>query len=156
MSLIAALVLAAEGLVMEAGTPVPLVTVGEVSTKTHRQGDRFDLEVSRDVLVGGHLVIPKGARGLAEVARHRARGPFGKAGMLEVRLLHVEVGGRKVRLDGGGEHKGASAAVPAVATGVITAALGSAILGKSARIPAGTEVVGFVHRDLPLSVGNVD
>ncbi len=152
MNLLAALLIAAEALVLKAGTPVPLVTVGEVSTKTHRQGDRFGLEVSRDVSVAGHLVIPTGTRGLAEIARHRARGPFGKAGMLEVRLLYVTVGGRNVRLDGAAEHKGASAAVPAIATGVITAALGSAILGKSARIPAGTDVIGFVHRDLPLSV----
>jgi hypothetical protein len=147
--LLAALLLGAEALVLKAGTPVPLVTVGEVSSKTHRQGDRFGLEVSRDVTVDGRLVIARGTRGLAEVARHRARGPFGKAGMLEVRLLYVTVGGRNVRLDGEALHQGASAAVPAIATGVITAALGSAILGKSARIPAGTEVIGYVHRDLP-------
>jgi hypothetical protein len=150
MTLLAALLLAADALVLKAGTPVPLVTVGEVSTKTHRQGDRFDLEVSRDVTVGEHLVIPKGTRGLAEIARHRARGPFGKAGMLEVRLLHVTVAGRNIRLDGEAEHKGASAAVPAIATGVITAAFGAIILGRSARIPAGTPLTGYTHRDLPL------
>ena len=139
-------------LVLRAGTPVQLATVGEVNTKTHLQGARFDLAVREDVRVGGHVVIPKGAPAVGEVARHVARGPLAKSGRLEIRLLHVSVGDRRIRLDGSVSQKGPSTTGSPVATGVATLALGALILGRSAAVPAGTSITGYVHRDLPLAV----
>lgn len=155
MRILAALALAlapapAAQLVLEAGTPVKLATLGEVSSKTHGQGDRFDLTVSEDVLVDGHVVIPRGARALAEVSRHVAKGAFGKAGEVEIRLLHVIVDGHPIRLDGRREEAGKDAALPAAAVGVVVAGfLGAAIKGKHASIPAGAILTGYVYRDTP-------
>ena len=56
--------------VLRAGTPVPLVTLAEISSKTHKQGDRFELAVSEDVLVDGQVAIPRNARAIGEVAEH--------------------------------------------------------------------------------------
>ena len=138
--------------VLRAGTPVPLVTLAEISSKTHKQGDRFELAVSEDVLVDGQVAIPRDARAIGEIAEHRAKGAFGRAGKLEIQLLHVEAAGRRIRLDGALADKGKDSAVPAIATGVIVAGvLGAAIKGKHASIPPGTRLTGYVHRDLPLA-----
>lgn len=139
-------------IVLRAGTPVPLVTLAEISSKTHKQGDRFEMAVSEDVLVDGQVAIARDARAVGEIAEHRAKGAFGRAGKLEIRLLHVEAAGRRIRLDGALADQGKDSALPAIATGVIVAGvLGAAIKGKHASIPAGTRVTGYVHRDLPLA-----
>ena len=98
---------------LRAGTPVPLVTLAEISSKTHKHGDRFELAVSEDVLVDGQVAIPRDARAIGEIAEHRAKGAFGRAGRLEIQLLHVEAAGRRIRLDGALADKGKDSAVPA-------------------------------------------
>jgi hypothetical protein len=142
---------AADSLVLKAGTPVPLETAAALHSKTHRQGDRFELLVDEDVLVGGHVAIPRGAKALGEIAKHTAKGPYGKAGRLELRLLYVTAGGRNIRLDGAQAEKGEGNEVPSVAAGLVSGAIGAFIFGKSASLPAGTAVTGYVHRDLPLA-----
>lgn len=142
-------------LVLKAGTPVPLATRVEVSSKTHRQGDRFALEVTDPVTVGGHVVIPRGSPATGEVARHRGVGAFGRGGRLQLTLLYVTVDGRNIRLTGQETGQGKDAAVPAYAAGMVVAgALGAAIKGKDAFIPVGTPMTGFVYRDLPLAVAS--
>lgn len=141
-------------LVLRAGTPVPLVVSREVSSKSHGQGDRFDLAVREDVTVDGHIVIPQGAAAVGEVSRHVAKGAFGKAGQLEIQLLHVIVGSRRIRLDGNLDQQGKDAEVPAAAVGAVVAGvLGSAIRGKHASIPAGSPITGYVHRDIVFVAG---
>ncbi len=140
-------------LALRAGTPVPLVTATEVNSKTHRQGARFELTVSEDVRVGSHVAIPKGAVATAEVARHVASGALAKSGRLDIQLLFVTVGDRRIRLDGSQVAKGAGATGSPAMTGVVLVAIGSLLQGKSASIPAGTPITGYVHRDLPLAVG---
>jgi hypothetical protein len=139
-------------LALRAGTPVPLVTTTEVNSKTHRQGARFDLSVSEDVRVGSHVVIPKGAIAVGEVARHVASGALAKSGRLEVELLYVTVGDRRIRLDGRRAEKGPGATGSPAMTGVFLVAIGSLLQGKKASIPAGTPITGYVHRDLPLAI----
>jgi hypothetical protein len=139
-------------LLLRAGTIVPLETRAEISSKTHRQGDRFELEVSDDVIVDGNVAIPKGAVALAEVADHKAKGSFGRAGKLEVTFLYVTVGGRKIRLEGRAADSGRNVAVPALATSVVVAGvLGASLKGGDARIPAGAPMTAYVHRDLLLA-----
>jgi hypothetical protein len=140
------------GLILKSGTPVPLVTGGEISTKTHREGDRIALAVAEDVRVDGHVAIPRGAPAVAEVTRRLPNGAYGKAGRLEVRLLHVTAGGRQIRLDGDVRQKGAANVAPAAAAGLAVLAIAFFIEGKSATIPAGSRITGYVHRDLPLRV----
>jgi hypothetical protein len=139
-------------LVLRAGTPVPLVTDSAISTKTNREGDQIALSVAEDVRVDGHVAIPRGAPAAAEITRRLPNGAYGKAGRLEVRLLHVTAGGRQIRLDGEVREKGATNVAPAAAAGLATLAIAFFIEGKSATIPAGSKVTGYVHRDLPLQV----
>ncbi|MBV8686845.1 MAG: hypothetical protein JOZ90_10740 [Alphaproteobacteria bacterium] len=141
---------APSGPVLKAGTRVPMRTREPLSSKTARQGQRFDLEVTEPVLVDGLVVVPLGARGVGEVRRVVEKGMFGKAGKIEVQLLFVEAGGTRIRLGGRAKDKGASGAA-AVAIGLPLVGISSAFVsGTSARIPAGTPIDGYVYQDLPL------
>lgn len=146
--------LAQAALLLRSGTPVPLKTVTDLHSKTQRQGDRFELVVEEDVTVGGQVVIPRGAIAIGEVAKHSKRGPYGKGGRLELRLLYVTAGGRNIRLDGIRSRKGAGNELPTVAATLVTGVIGSFIFGKNAVIPAGTRIIGYVHRDLPIAAAN--
>lgn len=135
-------------IVLPAGTPVPLVMLGAISSKTHRQGDRFELAVAADVIVGGHVLIPKGSRALGEVTRHVAKGAYGRSGKLELAPLYVTVAGLRIRLDGRSRRSGADAAAGAILAATVIGGLASVVSGKSAAVPAGTALPAFTHRDL--------
>ena len=138
-------------LVLRRGTRVPMQTVQPLSSKRVQQGQRFDLEVSEDIRVRGLLVIPKGAHGIGEVSRVVARGMMGKAGKLEVRVMFVEAGGRRIRLDGKARDKGASGAAPVVLAAPLIGINAAFFKGKNAVMPAGSTIDGFVYDDIPLA-----
>lgn len=138
-------------LVLRHGTRIPMQTVQPLSSKRALQGQRFDLEVSEDVRVDGLLVIPRGARGAGEVSRVVEKGMMGKPGKLEVRVMYVEIGGTRIRLDGKAKDKGASGAGGVVLAAPLIGMTGAAFIkGKSAVIPAGSIIDGFVFQDVPL------
>jgi hypothetical protein len=138
--------------VLRAGTPVPMVTTAPISSRHARQGQRFDLSVTDDVLVDAKVVIPRGSRGVGQVARVVEKGMFGQAGKLEVRVLFVELGGRRIRLDGRALDKGKSAVGATAAAVVLIGPLGGFLTGKNAIIPAGAPLIGYVYEDLPLKL----
>ena len=75
--------------VLLAGTPVRMETAEPLSSKTAREGQRFEMTVIEEVRVGGLLVIPKGARGVGEVSRVKEKGVFGKSGKLRIRAKRL-------------------------------------------------------------------
>jgi hypothetical protein len=137
--------------VLPAKTPVPLLTLADLDSRSARQGDRFELEVRDDVTVGGLVAIPKGSRAWGEIIRSTGTGSYGRSGKLELRLLHLTVDRRNIRLDGDERLKGQSAAEAAVVTSAVWGLIGAFVTGKNARLPAGTEIIGFTHRDVPLA-----
>ncbi|MGS1018096.1 hypothetical protein [Allosphingosinicella humi] len=125
-------------------------TLRELSSKHSRQGDRFDLVVSEDVLVNGHVVIPKGSRGIGEISRLEPKGAFGKSGKLETRLLYVAVGNTRIRLDGQAADRGKSGTGATVATAIFAGVAAAFVTGTSATIPSGSSMIGYTDRDLPI------
>ncbi|HEX8571231.1 MAG TPA: hypothetical protein VF759_00615 [Allosphingosinicella sp.] len=141
---------AAAELVMSAGTRVPMRTVEPLSSKRARQGQRFELEVSEDVRVDGLVAIPKGARGVGEVSRVVEKGLMGKPGKLQVRVMFVEVGGARIRLDGAAADRGESGAAPVALAAPLIGVSAAFFTGTSAKIAAGSPIDGFVYKDIPL------
>lgn len=142
---------AATQLVLRQGTPVPMKTVQPLSSKRAVQGQRFDLEVVDEVRVEGMLVIPKGAHGVGQVSRVVTKGMMGKPGKLEVRILYVEAGGQRIRLDGKGKDKGSSGAGGVLIAAPLIGMSAAFVTGKSAVIPAGSTLEGVVFQDVPLA-----
>lgn len=135
---------------LPAGSHVPLRTVEEVSSKTARKGDLIKLEIAEDVLVEDRVVLLAGTPAVAELTRAEKKGWMGRAGKLEARILYIELPSGPVRLSGELGDAGKSNAGVATALSVVTGF--GFVTGKSAVIPAGTELVARLDREARIPV----
>lgn len=142
---------AAGSVVLRGGTEVPMKTLKNLSSLHARQGERFDLEVMQDVVADGLVVIPRGSRGIGEVRRVVSKGMMGKSGKLEIQVLFVELGGNRIRVDGRAADRGKAGTVGVVGGALLAGAFGGFVTGTSAVIPAGTEMSGYVFKDVQLT-----
>jgi hypothetical protein len=137
--------------VIPANTEVLVSLNEELTSRTARQGKVFDVSVSRDVMAGGLVAIPRGTLGHGEVVFRTGRGAFGKSGKMEIKLQNVVLGGRIVPLGGRFREEGAGntgATIGAVlAAGVIAGAL---VTGRSAVFAQGREFRGYTLEALAL------
>jgi hypothetical protein len=140
-------------MVLRGGTEIAFKTQTELSSSKSRQGDRFNLTVSDDVLVNGQVVIPRGSLGVGEISFQEGTGAFGKAGKLGTRILYVKVGDMQIPLTGQSDEKGKSGTTGTVVAIVLVGVFAAFVTGKTAVIPAGSTMVAYVEKDLPIVVG---
>jgi hypothetical protein len=133
------------------GTPVKLVTLDALSSKTSAKGDLVRLQTSADVMVNGVVAIPAGTAATGQIADARAKGAMGMSGKLLIRPLFLRAGSTTVRLSGQALER-ASVSAGAV-IGTVATAL-PVFTGRSAVVPAGSPVAGVVERTVTLSVAS--
>jgi hypothetical protein len=151
----AVLMPAPQASVLRVGTPVVLKLAESISTKEKvaKINDRVRLEVAEPVLVGSTVVIPAGSPAVGELTEVRNKGMWGKSGRLVGRVLSVNANGRTIRMSGTFDSKGGSGTAGAVAvSAVVFAPAGFFMTGKSAAMPAGTVVRGFIDEDVPFQL----
>jgi hypothetical protein len=136
--------------VLRAGTEIRLRTLVELSSKEAKPGERFDLEVSDDVMLNGRTVIPAGSRAVGEVTGVKKKGMWGKSGKVDTRLLYVRVGDQQVRLTGQMGDKGKAGTAGVVGALAVVPLAGFFVTGTSGNIPRGTGTVGYLESDLPV------
>lgn len=134
-----------------AGTLIDLITRDSISTKKNVKGDLLYLKVAAPVVVNGVTAIPVGTIVVAQLTRADPRGAFGKSGKLDVQLLYAELPGGPLRVNGMLEARGKRGADDGLATAAAFFLLPSVATGRSAEIPAGSEVSGRLDRDLLIS-----
>ncbi len=139
-------------LVLAAGTEVRLATGVQLHSKTAHQGQVFPLTVVDDVRVGPYLVIPQGSPAVGQIARVGEKGMFGRSGKLDLAILYVEVGGRRIRLTGQTRKKGTPGTAPVVVTAILVGEWAGFISGTSAVVPAGSKLTAMVLEDVPLAL----
>ncbi len=83
-------------LTLPAGTPLTVRLTAEISSGTHKAGDRFQGNLDHDLVAGGQLVATRGARAYGRVAQAQAGTGMGGAPVLALELTDLEVGGRVV------------------------------------------------------------
>ena len=110
------LMFAGHAVTLPAGTPVQLATVGEINSRSIRQGQRFALTVTEDVRVGDRLVILRGTPAVGEVESLREKGMFGKAAKFSLMPLFVDLPGVRVNLAGERSQRGKKAVTEAAVT----------------------------------------
>jgi hypothetical protein len=140
--------------VLRVGTPVPLRTMEELTTKGKKLkvGQRFNMEVSEAVMVNGTIVIPAGAAAVGEIMEVRNKGMWGKSGHFGARILYLTVNGRQIRLSGAFDDKGTAGGIGATAvSALVFLPAGFFMTGTSAMIASGTPVKGFVDEDVPFA-----
>lgn len=133
-------------------TPVHLLVLSEVTTKTHGAGYRFKLRVNEPVEIDGRVAIPVGAIAWGQVISAEGSGNLGKSGSLEAELLYVEVGGKQVRIDGQTRNEGNSGTAETVMGVLGLGVFGLFAKGNNAKIKAGEKFTAFTMEDVTLPV----
>lgn len=126
------------------GTPIRLMVLREVNSRTAHEGDRFKLRVNEPVFLNGAPVVPVGAIAWGEIVNVHANGAVGKGGKLGARFLYVDLPSGKLPLRGGADDRG-----DGNGAGVVLAVVGFGLLGllnggDSARLKAGDEYTAYV------------
>lgn len=139
-------------LILRAATPVRFITESVIDSRSVRQGQRFTIIVAEDVTDGGRVMLPKGIRAVGEVEAVSDKGMFGKAGALVLRPLFVEFGGQRINLEGVLEKRGKGQVGGAAVTTFLVGGLGLIITGKSAMLPAGSQLDGRIRNDVTIAL----
>ncbi|WP_218847383.1 hypothetical protein [Sphingomonas sp. R3G8C] len=131
------------------GTPLQLMLLTEVTSRTAHAGDRFKLRVNEAIVLDGVTVVPVGTLAWGEVVTQQANGAAGKSGRLGAQLLYLDMPTGRVPLEGKIARKG-----DGNAGGVLMAVVGFGVFGllaqgDSARLRAGDIFIGTVARSFP-------
>ena len=146
---------AAEPTILRAGASVPLKFMEAITTKgkTLRVGQRIQLEVAENVMLGNLVVIPVGTPAVGEITDMRNKGMWGKSGKINARALYARVNGRQIRLTGQIDDKGVAGGIGAAAvSGIVFLPAGFFMTGTSAKIPAGAAMSAFLDEDIQVDV----
>ena len=137
------------------GTKFAVRILADLTTKKKQSysGQRFPIETVAPVMIGPLVVIPAGTRGEGEIIEARNKGMWGKSGFVEVRAVHLNMSGRRVRLTGGINDKGVTGTAVVVGAVMTSWPLGFIMTGTSARIPRGTAFTAILDEDLPFIMG---
>lgn len=131
-------------------TPVHLMTLTEVSTKTNGEGHHFKLRVNEDVILNGQTAIPKGTLAWGEVTSAESSGNLGKAGSLTARLLYIDLNGQRVKIEGDTSAKGRTATAETIVGVLGLGIFGLFAKGNNAKIKAGEKITAFVAENVEL------
>ena len=78
-----------------AQTRIVVRTIGAISTKSAKQGEKFGVTVDTPVASGAQTVIPKGASALLRVANVTESGKIAGVAELDVELISVTIAGKE-------------------------------------------------------------
>lgn len=141
--------------VLPQGTGIRLRTLSELSSQTAKTGQRFDLEVAEDVMLGGRVVIPRGSPAVGDIAMVKKKGMWGKSGKLEARVLYIRANGRDIPVRGTVGDKGETGTAGVVGAIVVLPIAGFFVTGTSAVLPAGTGANALLESDLEVAFDSV-
>jgi len=137
---------------LPANTEVWLSPNAEVNTKRIKLGEKFDMSVTRDVMLGDYIIIPRGTRGTGQVSLRTGKGAFGKSGKMEIDIVGVDLNGRQIPLTGHYRVEGQGNTGATVGAAVAVGVFSVFVTGRSASIAAGTEYRAFTSSSLPVAL----
>ena len=135
---------------LPANTEVLLRLNSEVNSKKARKGDHFDLTVANDVMLGNYIVIPRGTPARGEITYRTGKGAFGKSAKMEYSITSLDLNGQSIPLQGHFRQEGNGNTGATVATAIAVGVFSAFVTGKSAVVPAGTELKVYTRMPLPV------
>lgn len=136
---------------LQAGTPVRLRLLNNLTSKQAKTGQVIDLETVDDVMVDGHIVIPRGSPARGEITFAKGTGMWGKSGKLDTQVTAVRVNGRDIALRGTVAQKGETGSAGVIGAIAFLPIAGFFVTGTSAELAAGTSYSAFTVNDVPLA-----
>lgn len=139
--------------ILQTNTQVLVTINAELNSKKAKEGTRFTLSVSQDVMLGDYIVIPKGTPAYGEVTWRTGKGAFGKSAKMEFEIRYLELNGRQVPLVGQFRQEGKGNTGAAVGAAVAVGVFGAFVTGKSAIVEQGREFRVFTREPLQVTLG---
>ncbi|MCI1270183.1 MAG: hypothetical protein LKG22_00860 [Sphingobium sp.] len=138
--------------VLPANTQVDVTLNSEVSSKKMKQGDKFVVSVSRDVMLGNFIVIPRGTRGEGHISYRTGKGAFGKSAKMEIEITSLDLNGRSIPVSGKFRQEGQGNTGATVGTAVAVGVFSAFVTGRSAIFEQGRELRVFTSEGLPVTL----
>ncbi len=141
-------------LLLTAGTPVALETIGVILSEGTTVGQIIDFKVRADVKVGDKVVIPAGSIAKGQVSRVQAPKGLGKEGFIEIQIKSVKaIDGQEVQLASGSVYKeGQDKAGLSIVLGIFVCVLFLLMKGKNAEIAPGYQIDATVASNVSIKV----
>lgn len=136
--------------ILPANTDVSVTLNSEVSSKKVKEGHKFDLSVSRDVMLGDYIVIPRGTLAHGSVTYRTGKGAFGKSAKMEIDITSLELNGRSISMAGHFRQEGQGNTGATVGTAVAAGVFSAFVTGRSAVFDQGREFHIFTREPIPV------
>lgn len=125
---------------LPANAELTLTPNSDVSSKTMREGDVFTVSTVYDVMMNNYIVIPKGTRGQGKITWRTGKGAFGKSAKMDLVFEWIELGGRRVTIEGKHRQEGQGNTAATVGTVLAAGVFAGFVTGKSAVVPNGMQL----------------
>jgi Protein of unknown function (DUF2846) len=136
-----------ERIILAAGTPLTVVTIEEINSKTVNPVDVLVFKVGSDVVVDSHVVISKGTLARGSVINAEASGSMGRSGKLGIAVESTRtIDGQPLRLRAARGEEGRDKTDSTVALILLSPAF-MLRKGSDAKIPAGTQITVYVAEE---------
>ena len=142
-------------LVLPANAELTVTPNSDLSSKSLREGDTFPVSTVYDVLKDGYVVIPRGTRGQGKVTWRTGKGAFGKSAKMDLAFEWIEVGGRRVVIDGKHRQEGAGNTAATIGTALAAGVFSAFVTGKSATVPRGMQLKAFTAEPISFQVASL-
>lgn len=120
-----------------------------------KQGDKFDMTVSRDVMLGDYVVIPRGTHGHGQISYRTGKGAFGKSAKMEFDLVDVQLADRTIPLAGHYRIEGQGNTGATVGAVVAVGVFSAFVTGHSATAAQGSEWKGSTKEPILVALAPV-
>lgn len=128
---------------LPANTELTITPNSDLSSKNLKEGDTFSFSTVYDVLMNNYIVLPKGTRGQGKVTWRTGKGAFGKSAKMDLAFEWIDVGGRRITLEGKHRQEGEGNTAATIGTVVAVGPFGAFVTGKSATVPRGMQLKAF-------------
>jgi hypothetical protein len=125
-----------------------------MTSKQTKVADKFDVTVSRDVMMGDYVIIPRGTPGHGQIAYRTGKGAFGKSAKMEFDLVDVKVGDRYIPVSGHYRIEGNGNTGAAVGAVVAVGVFGAFVTGHSATASQGSEWKAYTKEPIMVALAD--
>ncbi len=137
---------------LPANTQVDVTLNSEVSSKKMKQGESFTVGVSRDVMLGNYVIIPRGTPGTGHISYRTGKGAFGKSAKMEIEITNLDLNGRAIPVSGKFRQEGQGNTGATVGTAVAVGVFSAFVTGRSAIFEQGRELRVFTKESIPVAI----
>jgi len=142
-------------LTLPANTELTVTPNSDLSSKKLKEGDSFMFSTVYDVLMNNQIVIPKGTRGQGKVLWRTGKGAFGKSAKMDLSFQWLDMGGRRIVVEGTHRQEGQGNTAATVGTVLAAGVFGAFVTGKSATVPHGMQLRAFTAEPIQFLAANL-